>query len=354
MSAKAGELKVYRCAVHVHTTMDDGEMPMEHVIKTAEKTGVDVLVCTGHNHLMGADPTGWQGMHGKVFVVMGTELTTREGDHILSFGLTDRVASRLLTTPDMLKLLDRLGTTKVIAHPQGRPKHYMTRLKHVYKHWGEKIYDGVEIWSYMHDWIEELSITKLPSMCREPDNFITGPNPEVIARWDDVARERVVAGVGSLDTHGKQLPFRLGNFFEWARRGILPYDQNFAAFSSYTMAPPLSGSTYHDAAAIVKSIKQARLWVCHDSLHSGREFRYHAMLDGAKIPTGEEVKYRKGVQLNAESPVDCEMRVYSRGKCVCEAEGRSLGYSPEGPGEYRLCAYLGGRPWILTNHIYLR
>lgn len=343
-----------RCAIHVHTQLDDGSEPMEEVIRIAREKQVDVLMTTGHNHLQSPLASRWQGFHDGLLVIVGTELETRDRDHLLSFGLHDRIATRLLHSDAALELLQKLGTHVLVAHPQGRPRHYMFGLKNAWKYWSHPGYFGVEIWSYMHDWIEQLSPMRLKAMCAEPERFISGPHAGALHAWDEVARSRRVCGVGALDTHGKKLPFHLGKAFPWAKEGILPYAQNFSAFSTYLQTDRLASDAREATDQVLRALRNAACWACHDAAGMGRGFLYSAKTPAGAHPVGTEMPFAGGVQLQVHSPLAGHLRILNRGEVVAETEGTQLQHTPTEPGEYRATVDLDGRPWILSNHIYLR
>ncbi len=367
-----------RVAIHVHTALDDGDKPIGEVIAEARAAGADVLMLTDHHQARGAE-LGYEGYHDDLLVIVGTEFSTRENDHLLCFGLHDKVNTRRQHTPDALHLLKQLGALVFIAHPQGRPVILYTALRYPFTLWQHPGYDGVEVWSYMHDWIEGMRPWKLAAMCTHPARYVTGPAPEVTTRWDTAATRRRVAGLGALDTHGRMLPLGLGKIFSWAREGVLPYGQNFRAFSHYVLTPPRTGETRADIDQVLLALKEARGWIVHDELHAGRDCRFVLETDTGGKPLGSELHFKSGQALRVELPTAAHIRLQSRGIVLAEDVGTTLRYAPTDPGEYRVEADLppvetdleawrgtlqkaigtdaprpAGRPWLRTNHIYLR
>lgn len=347
------EGKIYRCAIHVHTDYDDGEMPLRNVIELAEQAGVDALFLTDHHHAYAAE-AGWKGRHGNLFLVVGTEFSTREDDHLLAFGLYGKVNTRRLATPDALHLLKNLGATVFVAHPQGRPWWYFFRKHCLWNYWDSSEYHGIEIWSYMHDWIENLKPWTLPRQCRDPEAFITGPQAEVLRQWDLVAVRRKIAGIGALDTHGRYLPFGLGSLFSWARDGILPYLHTFQAFGHYTLVPSPPLQDREEEIQLLAALRNGQSWVVHDALASGREIRFYALRQDRCFPVGSELPFLPKTRLIVQSPYEGAIRLLCRGNVVAETKGTFLEYLPTSPGEFRVEIELGGRPWAFTNHLYLR
>jgi hypothetical protein len=345
-------LRAYRCAIHVHTDCHDGEKPVAAVVADARAAGVEILFLSDHNEMKARD-NGWGGMHEGVFVVVGAELGTRDGDHLLTFGIRDKVATKLLPTPAALELLHKLGAIVFAAHPQGR-RRVIGKPKHRWSHWQNKYFAGVEIWAYMHDWIDGIKLAKLPAMCREPGKFITGPEPWVLQEWDSLAQTRHVAGIGALDSHGKHLPLGLRHFFPWAKDGILPYAQNFKALATYLLAPELSGDDRKDERIFIKALAAGKCWTSHDELYCGREFYFAGETGEGIILPGEEIKFAPGLELRARAPQEARIKILNRGAVAAETVGTELRHRPDEAGEYRAEAFLGDRPWLYSNHVYLR
>lgn len=345
-----------RCAIHVHSCMDgDGEAPIPEIVAAARDNGVDALLLTDHDHAYAAE-SGWHGYQGNLLLAIGAEFECRTREHLLAFGLHQRIATKLLSAPKAVSLLKEMGGTVFVSHPQGRPPLGLLPYRYRWDAWEHEGFAGIEAWSYMHDWVSKLTPTNLPRMCRQPDGFVTGPDPDVLAKWDEQACRRRVAAMGGLDAHGRKLPLGLGRIFRWARHGILPYAQNFAAFSHYALVPAPKKDFAADEAELMRALVEARGWVCHDALGSGRDFRYVCRTaDGQTLPVGSELPYANGLRLEVSSPQKGLIRLWSRGAIMAEAEeARSLSFEPAKAGEYRATVHLDGKFWILSNHIYLR
>ena len=60
------------------------------------------------------------------------------------------------------------------------------------------------------------------------------------------------------------------------------------------------------------------------------------------------------VAFEVESPHECELRLLRNGAEMARTEGRTLKGTDERPGVYRVEARIEGKPWVFTNHIYVR
>lgn len=345
--------QVLRVAIHIHSDLDDGDEDLARIIELADESDIDALLVTYHNWSHGDHMHGWETDTHPV-VMIGTEVETRHGEHILAFGIKQRIASERMSVKETLSLLEKLGTTIFVAHPEGWPWKFFFPRRHAWQDWDAPQYHGVEIWSYMHDWIDQCTPWHLPAMCRDPHDYITGPRPEILAAWDKQAQSRRVAGIGALDAHGRQLPLGLGNLLPWARDGILPYRTLFETHSTCVLVPEGNYDAQARRLHILDALTSARCWVCHDHWGSGREFRFITHVNGTEYPVGSELPFAPGIRLHVHAPQPCTLAILNRGEVVATTGGTNLTHIPATPGEYRAAAHIDGRPWIFTNHVYVR
>lgn len=357
MSCDYNSLKTIRGAIHIHTSYDDGDGSVEDIVTDASESGLDFIIITDHHLPYAAydNLCGWDTKR-KVLAITGVEFKSKEKNEFLGIGPHVQVATREKSTHEALALLKNLGSKNFIAHPQGRRHLLFGTPLNRWDDWDTPDYCGVEIWAYMHDWIENLRYKNLPDMCRNPDNYITGPDRGVLRKWDKQACNRKIAGIGSLDSHARRLPFGLDNIFKWAKGGILPYKQNFSAFSQYLLVDKNWGNdSASDTAVAITSLSEGMGWICHESLACGKNLNYRMEQQETSYPTGTEITFKKGTQkLKLDIDRQCRIIILNRGEIQAETQGTSLEFMPEAPGEYRAELYLDNKPWIFTNHIYLR
>ena len=291
----------------------------------------------------------------RVLVLVGTELRTREHHDLLAIGPTVPVATRDLDTPEAVRLLKSLGAAVFVVHPQGCRQMLSGAYRHAWSAWDLPEYDGIEIWDYMHDWVRALRLRRLPRMCRHPEAFIHGPEPEILAAWDEVARTRPLAGLSGLDVHAKRLPWGLDRWAPWARGGVLPYARTFAALAHYALVPgPWTGNAARDTQAVAASLAAGRGWTAREELAPGRAFRFRLREGDNAYPPGARVPLAAGQVLEIESPHPARLRLVGGGAIKAETEGTRLAHAPRLPGAYRAEGYLDGQAWVFTNHIYVR
>ena len=69
---------------------------------------------------------------------------------------------------------------------------------------------------------------------------------------------------------------------------------------------------------------------------------------------GDEINFNGSVSLQALVPIPAELRLIRNGKPIKSAYGKDIKFETNQTGAYRIEVYYDNRPWIFSNHIYLR
>src|SRR5882672_10719341 len=77
------------CVAHVHSTYSDGTATVPELLGAARDAGADAVLLADHDTL-GARRDGWEGMHDGVFLLVGTEVSPKQG-HYLAFGVDEEI-----------------------------------------------------------------------------------------------------------------------------------------------------------------------------------------------------------------------------------------------------------------------
>jgi hypothetical protein len=106
------------------------------------------------------------------------------------------------------------------------------------------------------------------------------------------------------------------------------------------------------------------MYISHDWMCDPTGFYYAARnADDAasaapRAVMGDEVKIASGLQLVAEFPAECHIRLVRNGEVAGEADGREFTHDLREPGVYRIEGFLKVdgelRGWIYSNPIYVR
>lgn len=341
------DYQIYSGAIHIHTKCSDGSGDLEEIVSSARSTGLDYIIITDHNTLC-YYKQGKEGWYGNLLVLIGEEVTHRKG-HCLALNVSRSVAINNGNPLKYLKDIQRQGGLSFIAHPHLKRKR-MFRIKNcTWENWHLNTFNGIEIWSYMTDWAQHLSLRNFISHCKEPDNFISGPFRESLKKWDELSQQRRVVGIGGVDAHAKVLlPFGL--------KKIFPYEKLFRTVQTYILSEPLPQDNFAQAKKILyQALAEGHCFIANVNIGDARGFRFYAkMPDGGLLQQGDEAEFKPGCQLYAETPTAAVCRLLCNGNLILEQKTQYLIFTPDQPGVYRIEIFLDNNPWIFSNPIYLR
>ncbi|MFP4057634.1 MAG: CehA/McbA family metallohydrolase [Candidatus Brocadiia bacterium] len=336
--------------LHVHSSYSDGDEPVAHILQAARQTGLDYLVLTDHETTLARDD-GWEGWHNGVLVVVGAEVQTGH-HHCLALGIDHSAHAPRRDTAQQLAAIKQQGGLAFVAHPHPVHKPLFKLWVPGWDEWELDDFDGVEIWPFLHDWISDLHPWNFFSHVRDPDRWVTGPDPELLGRWDAVGRRRRLVGIGSLDNHARRLPFgRYGP----ALMTIFPHRYAFRTVRTHLLAnEPLSGEAA-DLATVRGLLGRGRCYVSYDLLADATGFRFMGRRpEGEDLQMGDEAPAAGPVAFRVASPLQARLSLLRDGQPLATTVGRELEATDDRPGVYRVEARLGPRPWVFTNPIYLR
>ena len=343
------DLHEYTGVIHVHTAYSDSFGRMPYVIECAKSAGLDYVFVTDHNTLA-ARHEGWDGWHDGILLIIGVEISSQKG-HALVYGI-DHCAPRTSAHPnEYLPEIDRLGGTAFIAHPESSDRGKLYRRRQAWPDLTTDCYAGIEIWSYAHDWVDWVYPWHLIKGIREPDAGITGPHPDVLRRWDDVALRRHVSGLGSLDAHEIRFPIPK---LKWSLLRVLPLSYFFRTVRTHVLTREWSGDSAADDAALKGALVSGRCFVAYDLIGDATGARFAARQGGKTIVMGEETQAGEELEFVAALPLEADILLLRNSEVVGEAAGCELTHCDARPGVYRVEARIGGKPWVFTNHIYVR
>jgi hypothetical protein len=338
-------LQEYVGAVHIHTKYSDGSGELQEIVEAAREARLDFLVVSDHNSL-GYLEDGGEGWHDDVLCLVGEEITHRTG-HCVALGIRSPVSGE--TEPrKYLAAIRRQGGLSFIVHPHlsDKPKFRIKRC--AWKDWNVRGFDGMEIWSFMTDWASGLGLGNLIARCRNPLRYIRGPFRQTLEKWDELARERRIVGVGGVDAHAKVvIPFGLVKIF--------PYAQVFKTLQTVVLCPALARNAEKAKETFYAALAAGHCYFANAHVGEPRGFRFFAELQsGDTLMQGDESTFFPGTVLKVTNPMKADIRIVCDGKIVAEARTPRFAWQPVSPGAYRAELRVGGAPFLFSNHIYLR
>jgi len=343
------ELREYTGAVHIHTAYSDGAGRMPYVVRCAKKAGLDYLIVSDHNSLR-AKHEGWDGWHEGVLLIIGVEISSRKG-HALALGLDDCARHEHRHPDAYLPGIARAGAIAFLAHPERTHRGTILHRPPAWPTLKTDCYVGVEIWSYMHDLFDWAFPWHLIGACRRPDAGIRGPYHEVLDHWDRVAQRRHVSGIGSLDAHEVRFPTPR---CRWAMLRLFPLELLLQTIRTHVLAPPMTGDADADIAALTEALAAGRCFTAYRPLGEAAGTRFEARRRDEVLTMGDEAPAGAELEFAFTVPKAGELSLLRNSEGVAAASSRELVHRDARPGVYRAEARIGGRPWIFTNHIYVR
>jgi len=330
-----------RGAIHVHSDYSDGTGTVDEIIAAAQAAQLDFVILTDHDN-SDAARDGYGGRYGKVLLVVGAEVSPPRGGHCLVLGAEDVHAYRWMPEKHYLHRLRRQNADIYVAHPEGRVKTTFGINLRQWHIWESEHFDGIEIWSYMHDWVERLNPLNIPMYYLSPDSAIEGPNEKVLGLWDRLNLHRRVTGIGALDAHAVKMGLGLFTAFK--------YEFLFGTILTHALVDDWGSDASADTRRLRAALKQARAYVAYEPLGSAEGFRFAA--DGLEM--GDRAAFGGAVRLEAFLPQSGQIAFIHNGRKIAAEEGAKASFPAGEPGVYRLEVRLNGRPWIFSNPICLK
>ncbi|MBW1709003.1 MAG: CehA/McbA family metallohydrolase [Deltaproteobacteria bacterium] len=345
----------YVANLHVHTTFSDGQGEIDGVISAAQKAGLDLLLINDHNTLTALEK-GYEGYHGRVLVLVGLEFSGRH-NHYLAYGLKKVPEFDWQEPQDFIQKTKAAGGIGFLAHPFEKGSPYSEGGKaFTWEDWSVNGFNGLCLWNYSSIWKSQAqSLRQVLWHYFVRAKTLPGPEKETLAKWDEIGQARPVSAVGGSDAHA--FSYGIGPL----KLTFFPYKYLFKAINTHVLLPEsLSGDLDKNRAAVYKALAAGSCFVGHDRLKKTKGFNFLLENKGEKkAGQGEEVTFATEDQLVWSLPARTEARLYRNGQVILKITARDGRFQVPGPGVYRLEAswpsrFFGPRPWIFSNHIYLR
>ncbi|MDA0709520.1 MAG: CehA/McbA family metallohydrolase [bacterium] len=328
--------------IHVHSTYSDGSGSIPTILHAAQDANLDFLVLTDHNSL-GARTDGWEGWHGRTLLMVGDEVSGRRG-HCLALGTRQRV-NHHQALQGMLGDIHHQDALSFVAHPHGRYRPLFREHNHAWGDWTADSFTGLELWSYMFDWIKDFRYFRFWGHYRHPERHISGPDPQTLQKWDEICQLRPCVAIGGVDAHARKygpLPMV-----------VFPYKDAFRTLRTRViLTEALTGSRERDMAAILGALQHGHCYIAYDGLEMAGGVRFQ-LSDGTSM-MGDTACFRSPLSIDVQLPREADLKFLWNGQTIATVRTRQHTFPVEKPGVYRAEARLQGSPWIYTNPIYLR
>ena len=346
--------------IHVHTNASCGSGSLPQVISAAKDADLSFIAITDHNltlsdaEVAAADPPEFA-------VIDGEEVSTASG-HFLALGVSDSRWHRGsgFDASALLASSRSHGAVNFIAHPYG--------LRDRWSDWGATAYDGIEIFNDDAIWrknkVFDIAVAALlyPVNSRLALLRLARTPTENLAKWDELAAQRPVAGICGSDAHANLLIDR------WSVAHFPSYLSVFSLARQHVLLPDHADPDKASADVILAAIKSGNSFCAVDALSPADGFTQTIsnVPDGNKpAGPGEMISFAPGPQLHIRTPRSPRLpviRVLRDGREIANVQAQSLDLPIPGPGRYRTEAYLPqpgltgwhrSTLWIFANPIYV-
>ena len=347
-------LNDYKGACHIHTEYSDGRIKIPDLITSARDAGLDFAILSDHNTLL-PKQDGWEGWHDDLLVIIGMEVTPKRSGHFLTFNkhpldgngnVTFKKYKRMALLDSLEDVTDN-GGIAFIVHPLGKRKPTFFLNIESWNHWDYDSFTGIEIWSYLHDWIDDLKLSNLWHFCKHPNLQLKGPDPKLLSLWDQLGQKRRIVGISGLDAHLRKLQF--------SGRPIFTYEELFRTIRTHVLIDGELPESNEAIQSIYDAHKTGRCYVSFDLLADATGFTFTAYSENNIYYMGDEITDTKNeIHFNIKSPHPSLIKLLRNGKVYEERDGSLLESSSTERGVFRVEAYIDNKPWVFTNPIYVR
>lgn len=346
--------------LHMHTRYSDGSGLHKDIAAAALKAGVDAVIVTDHNILVGGFEGYYKEKNWKILMLIGEEIHDQARDpqknHLLVFGANRELAAFADNPQNLIHQVRAAGGICFLAHPNDPEAKAFNETDISWEDWSVQNYNGIELWNALSE-LKTVVPTKLHGAFYAffPSFVAHRPIPKTLAKWDELlSTGNKVVAIGGSDAHA--LDMRMGPI----HRIIFPYEFHFRAVNTHALLPgPLTGDVNTDRDLIYKAFAAGHCFVGYDLPAPTKGFRFTAQgLDGSVI-MGDEISAKNGVTLQAKLPSNAEIVLLKDGLPVQTWKNQqACAHITTEPGVYRVEAYrryLGKkRGWIYSNPIYVR
>src|SRR3954454_12647900 len=240
------------CVVHLHTTHSDGTGTVRDVVRAARRNSLDVVLLTDHDSLGGKVDEGW---HDDVLLLVGEEVSPRQRDHTLVFG----VDSVLDHAGRRIEEVVAEAPLAFAAHPFSLGSRRFRRFRGMPHSapFADSV-TGIELWSFVTDTAEQArSVREVLRFIARPESTLRPPPAVNLAEWDRAGARRRVVAIGGLDAHqvgvrvAGRVPLRL-----------MSYTRSFRYLRTHVLAAgEPTGSLEHDRALVYGALREGRCYL---------------------------------------------------------------------------------------------
>ena len=351
----ATEYVDYKGVIHVHTSLGGHSSgTFTELIAAAKSNDLDFVIMTEHPQAeFDTAAMTLSGVHAGVLFVNGNEVATADGD-------------RLLLIPAPPNGNERRSTKEVVEQQKASHGLAFAAYPTESNTWQSNAVDGVEIYNLFTNTKRMNRVVTffdgLWSYRSYPDlmfaNFFARPT-EDLKRWDEAmsSSNRSLVAVGGNDAHSN-VGFGLADSTGKHIVGVKldPYERSFRTVRTHVLIQKDKPLTRE---SLLEALSLGHCYVSFDIFGDAAGFDFRTLQSQTMM--GDETAYLQPLELIAKAPVASRFVLLRNGVAVSQSAGSTVRFPVTAAGIYRIEVYLDslpppatGKPWILSNPIYVR
>lgn len=341
----------YAGIIHVHSTYSDGTRSVQEIAEIANELDINFVLITDHNTIQ-AKTDGLEGWYKNILIGIGCELNDhKDQNHYLVFDV-DADVCKESDSNEYVRNVHEQGGFGIIAHPDENRSHIAKYPPYPWKIWESELFDGIEIWNHMSEWMEGLTHLNKFRRVLHPRKSIIMPKKETLEKWDRISMKRKVVGVGGADAHG----------YVYKILGLIPirvfrYKILFKTIRTHILTEEIlsDGNDYiNDLQIIYRAVKKANCYVSHHYLGDASDFRFEADNGDVRVIMGDSIILTDKLKLSVYNPKCAKTYLVHNGNYIKSVEGQEFLFDINETGIYRIESHVNERPWIFSNHICVK
>ncbi|HEX3557772.1 MAG TPA: hypothetical protein VHU19_01110 [Pyrinomonadaceae bacterium] len=350
----------YTGVFHVHSSLGGHSTgTLDDIVRAAKAERLAFVLMTEHpSALFNTSAATLHGTHEGIIFVGGSELAASDGGRLFAVPGVELSDSSLPLSGLVARARDE-GRLAVVGYPE-EVRDWPTRgfdAVEVYNlytntkriNYALLFFDG--LWSYFP--YADLLFT----------DFYERPDKN-LKRWDEInaaGLQRVFAVAGN-DAHanvGLSLQEQTGKkLFDLK---LDPYQRSFRVVRNHVL---LEKGEPLEAETLLSALRRGHSYIAFDLFGDSTGFRFNADNGADRRVMGDEISPGASgtVRLSVRSPVKCRLVFFRDGQAVQEVKNSAEAeLTVEQKGAYRVEVYLDqlgslleGKPWIISNPIFVR
>lgn len=351
----------YAGVFHVHSALGGHSTgTFEEIVRAAKANQLAFVVMTEHPAaFVNTAEATLHGTHEGVLFVNGSELSASDGGRLFVAPGIAPPDSSPIALHDLVARAKSDGNFTVVGYPEE------------VRDWQMRGYDALEVYN-LYTNSKRIRYTLLffdgvwsywsyPTLLFS--TFYERPDGN-LKKWDEInaaGQQRAFAVAGN-DAHANVgLSFQEQTGKRLLEIKLDPYERSFRTVRNHVLLE--KGETL-TAETLLSALRRGHSYIAFDLFGDSTGFRFNADNGTDKRTSGDEIQLAASgqVRLSARSPVKCRMVFFRDGQLFQEVkDSQEATLTVDRAGVYRvevyldqLGSYVAGKPWIISNPIFVR